>query len=137
MGISCERRTLTKDIAVLNDQGYEVMWNWVGKEKGYYIEDRSFSVPELKILIDAVQAASFITDKKTAELIDKIADLGGSHRADIMKSNMVCFNTRKHSNCNVTDRGSRTEKNGTSRNHSCAAVPISQFGNVVFAVCDS
>ena len=62
MGISCERRTLTKDIAVLNDLGYEVMWNWVGKEKGYYIEDRSFSVPELKILIDAVQAASFITD---------------------------------------------------------------------------
>lgn len=98
MGITCDRRTLAKDIALLNDQGYEVMWTWVGKEKGYYIEDRSFSVPELNILIDAVQAASFITDKKTAELIDKIADLGGSHRADIMKSNMVCFNTRKHSN---------------------------------------
>ncbi len=98
MGISCERRTLTKDIAVLNELGYEVMWNWVGKEKGYYIEDRSFSVPELKILIDAVQAASFVTDKKTAELIDKIAALGGSHKADILKSNMVCFNTRKHSN---------------------------------------
>lgn len=98
MGISCERRTLTKDIAVLNELGYEVMWNWVGKEKGYYIEDRSFSVPELKILIDAVQAASFVTEKKTAELIDKIAALGGSHKADILKSNMVCFNTRKHSN---------------------------------------
>ena len=39
-------------------------------------------------------------------------------------------------NCDVTDRRSRTEKNGTSRHHSCAAVPISQFGNVVFAVCD-
>jgi len=98
MGITCDRRTLAKDIALLNDQGYEVMWTWVGKEKGYYIEDRSFSVPELKILIDAVQAASFITDKKTVELIDKIADLGGSHRADILKGNMVCFNTRKHSN---------------------------------------
>lgn len=98
MGITCDRRTLAKDIALLNDQGYEVMWTWVGKEKGYYIEDRSFSIPELKILIDAVQAASFITDKKTAELIDKLANLGGSHRADIMKSNMVCFNTRKHSN---------------------------------------
>lgn len=98
MGISCERRTLTKDIAVLNELGYEVMWNWVGKEKGYYIEDRSFSVPELKILIDAVQAASFVTEKKTAELIGKIAALGGSHKADILKSNMVCFNTRKHSN---------------------------------------
>lgn len=98
MGVSCERRTLTKDIAVLNELGYEVMWTWVGKEKGYYIEDRSFTVPELKILIDAVQAASFITAKKTAELIDKIAELGGSHKADILKSNMVCFNTRKHSN---------------------------------------
>lgn len=98
MGISCERRTLTKDIAVLNEIGYEVMWTWVGKEKGYYIEDRSFTVPELKILIDAVQAASFITEKKTAELINKIAELGGSHKADILKSNMVCFNTRKHSN---------------------------------------
>ena len=36
---------------------YEVMWNWVGKEKGYYIEDCCFSVPELKIRIGAVLAA--------------------------------------------------------------------------------
>ena len=98
MGITCDRRTLAKDIALLNDQGYEVMWTWVGKEKGYYIEDRSFSVPELKILIDAVQAASFITDKKSEALIDKIADLGGYHRAEVLKGNMVDFNTRKHSN---------------------------------------
>ena len=62
MGISCERRTLAKDMAILNEHGYEIMFRWIGKEKGYYVEDRSFSVPELKILIDAVQAASFITD---------------------------------------------------------------------------
>ena len=98
MGISCERRTVAKDMAILNEQGYEVMVRWVGKEKAYYVEDRSFSVPELKVLIDAVQAASFITGKKTEEMIDKIASLGGSHRAEILKSNMVCFNTRKHSN---------------------------------------
>lgn len=98
MGISCERRTLAKDISLLNEQGYEVMWCRVGKEKGYYIADRSFSVPELKILIDAVQAANFITEKKSAELIDKIAALGGIHQADILQSNLVCFNTRKHSN---------------------------------------
>ena len=97
-GISCDRRTLSKDMAILNEYGYEFMWRKVSKEKGYYVEDRSFSVPELKILIDAVQAASFVTEKKTAELIDKIAALGGSHRANILKDNMVCFNTRKHSN---------------------------------------
>lgn len=98
MGISCERRTVAKDMAILNEQGYEVMVRWIGKEKAYYVEDRSFSVPELKVLIDAVQAASFITGKKTDELINKIANLGGSHRAEILKSNMVCFNARKHSN---------------------------------------
>ena len=98
MGIVCDRRTLPRDIAILNEQGYEIMSLMVGHDKCYYVEDRSFSVPELKILIDAVQAASFITDKKTAELVDKIASLGGTHRAEILKSNMVCFNTRKHSN---------------------------------------
>ena len=98
MGISCERRTLAKDIVLLNEQGFEVMWCRVGKEKGHYIADRSFSIPELKILIDAVQAANFITEKKSAELIDKIAALGGSHQADILQSNLVCFNTRKHTN---------------------------------------
>lgn len=98
MEVACDRRTLTRDIQALNEYGYEVMTTMISHEKAYYVEDRSFSVPELKILIDAIQAASFITDKKTAELTEKIANLGGSHSAEILQSNMVCFNTRKHSN---------------------------------------
>ncbi len=98
MNVSCSPRSLIRDIKLLNEQGYEIMERLMGHEKGYFVCDRSFSVPELKILIDAVQAASFVTEKKTAELIDKIAALGGSHKADILKSNMVRFNTRKHSN---------------------------------------
>lgn len=98
MNIKCDRRTLHKDMKVLNEQGFEVMSLLIDHERAYYIADRSFSVPELKILIDAVQAASFVTDKKTAELIDKIAELGGSNRAAILKDNIVHFNTRKHRN---------------------------------------
>ena len=98
MEVACDRRTLTRDIQALNDYGYEVMTTMLSHEKAYYVEDRSFSVPELKILIDAVQAASFVTDKKTTELIEKIANLGVSHSAEILQSNMVCFNTRKHHN---------------------------------------
>lgn len=97
-GIGCDRRTLSNDIAVLNANGYEVMSEMVGHDKGYYVEDRNLSLPELKILIDAVQAAAFITDKKTNELIGKIASMGGSHRAELLTQNLVCFNTRKHSN---------------------------------------
>lgn len=98
MNISCNIRSLNRDIPLLNEQGYEIMETMVGREKGYYVCDRSFSVPELKILIDAVQAASFVTEKKTGELVDKIAALGGSHRAGILKGNLVKFNTRKHRN---------------------------------------
>ncbi len=97
-GILTDRRTIAKDIAVLNEQGYEIMQTKIGRQNAYYIEDRSFSLPELKILIDAVQAASFITDKKSDELIQKIAALGGSHQADVLTGNIVHFNTRKHTN---------------------------------------
>ena len=98
MGIICDRRTLSKDIALLNEQGYEIMDTPVGHEKGYFVEDRSFSIPELKILMDAVQASSFITRKKTDELLEKLAALGGSHRAEILTGNHVSFKTTKHTN---------------------------------------
>ena len=84
MNVSCSPRSLIRDIKLLNEQGYEIMERLIGHEKAYFVCDRSFSVPELKILIDAVQAASFVTNKKTGELIDKIAALGGSHRAAIL-----------------------------------------------------
>ena len=54
MGISCDRRTLHLDMKVLNEQGFEVMSELIDHERAFYIADRSFSTPELKILIDAV-----------------------------------------------------------------------------------
>ena len=96
--ITCDPRTLGKDIKLLNDQGFEVMCSFDGHERCYYIEDRSFSVPEIKILIDAVQASKFITEKKTNELIEKLAALGGSHRAEVLQNNIIYVNTRKHTN---------------------------------------
>ena len=98
MGISCERRTVGKDVALLREQGYEIMNELKGHENSYWIADRSFSVPELKILMDAVQAAHFIPGEKTDELIGKIAALGGSYRAELLTGNLVRFPVHKHSN---------------------------------------
>lgn len=95
LGIPSNPRTLSLDIAVLNEAGYEIMENQVGREKFYYVEDRKFSVAELKIMIDAIEAVSFISEKRTDEIVDKIASLGGMHQAELLKQNMVCFNTRK------------------------------------------
>jgi len=55
-----------------------------------------FSIEELKVLIDAVQASSFIPEKQSKELMEKLAKLGGYHRQEVLKGNMVTFNTRKH-----------------------------------------
>lgn len=100
-GVECDRKTLYEDIRTLNEYGYEVLCEKGQRSNRYCVVDRSFNVPELHILMDAVQAAGFITEKKTAELIDKIASLGGSHRAELLKTNLVQFNTTKHSNENI------------------------------------
>lgn len=95
MNISCDRRTLATDVQTLNEQGYEVQSCQVSKAKGYYIADRSFNIPELKVLIDAVEASHLLTESKTQELIDKIAALAGSNQAEVLKSSIVRFNTTK------------------------------------------
>ena len=97
MGIHCDRRTIYADIKLLNDCGYEVLCNKSQKNE-YYVVDRSFDLPELRILLDAVQAASFITERKTKEFVDKIADLAGSRRSEVIKQNIVAFNTTKNTN---------------------------------------
>ncbi len=96
-GIECSRETLYSDIKALNENGYEILCNRSSSNE-YYVEDRSFDVPEIRILIDAVNAASFITPKKTDELVGKVAALGGSRRGEIMKSETKIYNTTKHSN---------------------------------------
>ncbi|MDO5445906.1 MAG: helix-turn-helix domain-containing protein [Eubacteriales bacterium] len=101
MGISCERRTVGKDMKLLQSQGFEIMSELKGHENSYWIADRSFELPELKILMDAVQAALFIPEDKTEDLLKKIAALGGTHQAELLQGNLVHFNTRKHSNRSV------------------------------------
>ena len=75
----------------------------VGHNKGYYVTKTEFSVAELKVVIDALLAASFITEEKTKELVSKIAALGGSRKKDILKKSIICFNTRKHTNDAIYD----------------------------------
>ena len=97
-GITCDRRTLAEDIDILNANGFEVLRRRTRYAMLFYIVDRRFDLAEVKILIDAIQAASFITPQKTKELTDKVASLTGSHKATVLKSNLVTFNTRKHTN---------------------------------------
>ena len=96
-GINVKRKTLYEDIEVLNANGYEVMQ--VRKKCNmYYVADRSFDTAEVRILLDAVEASSFITPEKTSLLVDKIAALAGSLRGDVIKKNIAVFDTTKRDN---------------------------------------
>ncbi len=96
-GISCDRRTLYSNIDTLNEYGYEVL-SRRSRQNEYWVAERSFDLPELHILIDAIQAAAFITEKKTEELVDKVARLAGSRSGAVIKQNTVAFNTTKSTN---------------------------------------
>ena len=97
LGIAIERKTLYEDIRVLQANGYEIMCAR-GRSNKYYVEDRDFDVAELRVLLDCVHAATFITPKKTKEFVSKIASLAGTSRSKVLKQNMVNFDTVKHSN---------------------------------------
>lgn len=96
-GISVDRKILYSDIELLNQNGYEVITQ---RERSnvYYVEDRSFFEHEVRILMDAVKSAAFITEKKTEELINKIAVLAGSKRGRLLKENVTKFSTVKANN---------------------------------------
>ena len=73
-GISAERKSLYDDLELLRLYGMDVQ-SVRGKSYGYFLGDREFQLPELKLLIDVVQASPFLTQGKSMELIVKLEKL--------------------------------------------------------------
>lgn len=97
MGMHCERRTLYKDIKLLKDCGYDIeVVTSKTANLYYYKKAPALSFAELKILIDAAEAASFISEELTEEIVTKLAALGGSRRRELLNGNLIHFNSRKH-----------------------------------------
>ena len=65
---------------------------------------------ETKIIIDALQAANFVTEGKTEELVNKVANLAGTRKKVIMDANIVHFNNRKHTNEDIYENVATLEK---------------------------
>ena len=86
--ILCERKTVYSDIAALQDYGVDIV-SLPGKNGGYYIASRNFELPELKLLIDAVQSSRFLTEKKSRELIEKLCNQCNEHDARLMRRDVV------------------------------------------------
>ena len=61
-GIHAERKSIYNDMECLADFGYDVVQVQSRLGGGYYLGSREFELPELKLLVDAVQSSRFITD---------------------------------------------------------------------------
>ncbi len=73
-GIKAERKSLYDDLKSLEDFGIDICRTKTNTVK-YYVGSRDFEMPELKLLVDAIQSSKFITQKKSLSLIKKLEGL--------------------------------------------------------------
>lgn len=96
-GISAERKSIYDDIESLRLFGFDIV-QLKGKNGGYYIGERDFELPELKLLVDSVQSSKFITQDKTYKLIKKIESLASIYDGQLLQRQVFVTNRVKSMN---------------------------------------
>lgn len=84
-GIKCERKSIYADIKTLNEIGFDIISTKSAK-RGFFMGTRRFELPEVRLLIDAVSSAGFITPKKTNDLVKKLETLVSKNQAMALTS---------------------------------------------------
>ena len=99
-GISAERKSIYDDFEALRLYGVDVQKS-EEKPVGYFVGERDFELPELKLLVDAVQSSRFITQQKTLSLIKKLETLTSAPNARRLHRQVYVFNRVKTMNSSV------------------------------------
>ena len=107
LNISSERKSVYRDLEDLIEYGVDIRKKSDGRYTYYYVENRTFNISELKVLVDVVQVAKFITPRKTQELISKIEHLCSKFQAQklqhqvFIRSRIKSDNESIYENVNV------------------------------------
>lgn len=96
-GVQAERKSIYTDIATLSDFGLDII-NAKSPNRGFFLASRQYEIAEIRLLIDAVQAANFISSKKTKLLQDKLYRLVSRGQAETIKSQIFLENRLKCDN---------------------------------------
>ena len=96
-GVSAERKSLYDDIDNLRDYGLDIETTRDTRVR-YYVANRLFELPELKLLVDAVQASKFITARKSGELIKKLESFSSTYEAMKLQRQVYVANRIKAMN---------------------------------------
>lgn len=81
-GIKCERKSIYADVKTLKEIGYDIVSIKSPINGGFFMASRKFEIPEVRLLIDAVTSAGFITPKKTQSLVEKLESLVSKNQAN-------------------------------------------------------
>jgi len=87
--VSAERKSIYEDFKDMSKLGIDVIKEQRGRETFYHIAGREFELAEVKLLIDAVQSAKFITQKKSKSLISKVKNFVSEHQAKQLQRQIV------------------------------------------------
>lgn len=99
-GIAADRRTVYDDIETLKDFGMDIIMERT-KTFNYFLGNRDFQLPELKLLVDAVQYSRFITEAKSKELIKKLEKLTSKNYGGKLERQVYIAERAKSANENV------------------------------------
>lgn len=99
-GIHSNRKTVAADLSELQESGFDIVCN-KSRQNQYFIGNRGLELAELKTIVDAVQAAKFISPAKSRSLIERLASLGSPHQADQLKRNLYVDGKVKTNNESV------------------------------------
>ena len=88
-GVSAERKTLYQDFELLRDFGFDIIGQQGRRNFYYHMGNRRFELPELKLLVDSVQSAKFITDKKSNALIKKLEGMVSKYEARKLQRQVI------------------------------------------------
>lgn len=97
LDITVERKTVYDDLELLRQFGMDIVYVR-GKRHCYYLGQRQFELPELKLLIDVVQSSPFLTVKKSMELIGKLEGLASQAQATQLRRQVYVLDRVKTHN---------------------------------------
>ncbi len=95
--MTCNRKTIYSDVEKLQRFGLEIR-QVKGDRQGYYVAERDFSLPELKLLVDAVQSSRFIPSAQSEELIRKLEKMTTHDNALQLQRQVFIYNRPKTTN---------------------------------------
>ena len=96
-GIPAERKSLYDDIEALRQCGLDVEYR-KAQGGGYYVASREFQLPELKLLVDAVQSSKFLSLRKSNALITKLEKLASRYEAQALRRQVYVTHRVKNMN---------------------------------------